>query len=316
MTAPDQFAQSLLWSAQPVLQLVLAVIMYLRKMHRSFPMFFTYTVAQIAFFLIVFPLEKIGPYSLYFYTYWATMFISVVLGFRVIHEVFLDVFRPYHTLRDLGTVLFRWAGLVMLMVAAVVAASTAGGAEDPLANGILILQRSMRVVQVGLVLFLLVFSRYLGTNWKQKSFGVALGFGGYAGVELSLVAMNWWQSNVHHQSLSAFVNIVAYDLAILVWTGYMLAPAAERANGDTSLQTRRWEESLTDIQHPATADSLIPMFEGIVDRALSRRPDNVTAMGDLLSTTDGVLKRQAAAAGGSGSRYQGPVLASQDRIKS
>ena len=66
-------------------------------------------------------------YTIFFYSYWATTAVSVVLGFKVIHEVFLDVFRPYHTLRDLGSVLFRWAGLVMLMVAGVVAASTQAG---------------------------------------------------------------------------------------------------------------------------------------------------------------------------------------------
>ena len=36
------------------------------------------------------------------------------------------------------------------------------------------------------------------------------------------------------------------------------------------LQPQRWEQSLTDIHHPLPADSLIPMFEGMVDRALSR----------------------------------------------
>jgi hypothetical protein len=38
--------------------------------------------------------------------------------------VFVDVFRAFHTLRDLGTVLFKWAGLVMLLVAGVVSVST------------------------------------------------------------------------------------------------------------------------------------------------------------------------------------------------
>ncbi len=36
------------------------------------------------------------------------------------------------------------------------------------------------------------------------------------------------------------------------------------------LQPQRWEQSLSDIHHPLPADSLIPMFEGMVDRALSR----------------------------------------------
>jgi hypothetical protein len=36
------------------------------------------------------------------------------------------------------------------------------------------------------------------------------------------------------------------------------------------LRPQRWEQSLNDIQHPVAPDSLIPMFEGMVDRALSR----------------------------------------------
>ena len=42
----------------------------------------------------------------------------------IIYEIFLDVFRPYHTLKDLGSVLFKWAALVMSLVAFVVAASS------------------------------------------------------------------------------------------------------------------------------------------------------------------------------------------------
>jgi hypothetical protein len=36
------------------------------------------------------------------------------------------------------------------------------------------------------------------------------------------------------------------------------------------LVSQRWEQSLTELQHPTHADSLIPMFEGMVDRAFSR----------------------------------------------
>ena len=308
MTDSAQIAQSVLWCAHPVLQTAVAAVMYWRKLHKTFPIFFAYIVAQIAIFAIVFPLEKGADYTVYFYAFWATNALSVVLGFRDIHEIFLDVFRPYHTLRDLGTVLFRWAGLVMLMVAMVVAASTSGTNDEPLANGIMTLQRSVRVVQVGLVLFLLVFSRYLGINWKQKSFGIALGFGGFAGVELALIAWNYWGANVHHQTLTTLINLSAYDVAFMVWIGYMYAPSPERISVASTAQTRRWEESLNEIQYPSNSDSLIPMFEGMVDRALSRTPDRVTGLSEVLAKTDGILSRGAAA---SSAHYQTSPLASQ-----
>lgn len=269
-----------LWFAHPALQASLVGIMLWRKLHRTFPVFFGYVAFQILVFALTFPLRGAPGarfYAAFFYVYWATTAISVILGFRVIHEVFLDVFRPYHTLRDLGSVLFKWAGLVMLMVAAVVAASAASGTGNPLETGIMTLERSVRVVQCGLILFLLVFSRYLGTNWRQKSFGIALGFGAFASVELSLVALN--ASTVFSQDLSSFINMTAYNLTIFIWTGYMLLKSPAREPATHMLRPQRWEEGLSAIQHPQSPDSLIPMFENMVDRALSRT-NGEPALGD------------------------------------
>jgi hypothetical protein len=207
----------------------------------------------------------------------------------VIHEVFLDVFRPYHTLRDLGSVLFKWAGLVMLMVAGVVAASVHGGDQSPLPAGILILERSVRVVQCGLVLFLLVFSRYLGTSWQQKSFGIALGFGFFAWVELSLVALG---SLFNSPRVTSLVNMVAYNVTILIWFGYTLAKSPARDQASQMLRPQRWEQSLNDLHNPVPADSLIPMFENMVDRALSKtNADGVPAQSEKIAVGENAPHR-------------------------
>ena len=268
MSPTANFAYYALWFAHPALQASLVAIMLLRNLHRTFPMFFGYFVFQLMVFALSFPLRGPRFYAVFFYAYWATTTISVILGFRVIHEIFLDVFRPYDTLRDLGSVLFKWAGLVMLMVAGVVAASAASGTGNPLETGIMTLERSVRVVQCGLILFLLVFSRYLGTNWRQKTFGIALGFGTFAGVELSLVALNG--SSFFNQVLSSFINMTAYNITIFIWMGYMLVKSPARVPATHMLRPQRWEEGLSAIQHPQSPDSLIPMFESMVDRALSR----------------------------------------------
>jgi hypothetical protein len=270
MSSTANLAYYTLWFAHPALQAALVGILLWRKLYRTFPIFFSYIAFQIAVFGVLFPLHSDRFYTIFYYTSWGTTAVSVILGFYVIHELFQDVFRPYHTLRDLGSVLFKWAALVMLLVAGVVAASTASATEEPLRTGIMTLQRSVRVVQCGLILFLLVFSRYLGTNWRQKSFGIALGFGGFASVELALVAINAATDNVFNQLLTNFVNMAAYDITILVWIGYMLANSPAREPATHMLRPQRWEDGLTAIQHPQSADSLIPMFESMVDRALSR----------------------------------------------
>jgi hypothetical protein len=202
-----------------------------------------------------------------------------VLGFMVIHEIFLDIFRPYHTLKDLGSVLFRWAALVMLLMACVVAASSPPSEQGPLVQAILTVQRCVRVVQCGLILFLLVFSKYLGVSWRQPSFGISLGFGVFAGAELAMLALN---TSGHASQITVnFVDLLSYNLAIATWSIYASLKSPARENRATLLMSQRWEQSLTDLQHPASADSLIPMFEGMVDRAFSRsgrysEPNQVT----------------------------------------
>ena len=256
-----------LWIAHPILQTAIAVAMFRYGRHRQFRYFFAYIVAQIATFAVVFPTYR---YNLAAWPYlsWLSTAVSVALGFKVIHEAFLDAFRPFHTLRDLGTVLFKWAGLVMLLVAGVVSVSTNSSDTAPWVQAILTAQRCVRIIQVGMVLFLIFFARYLGVSRRQYSFGIALGFGCFAMVELSLVA-SWVGDHLNNLSMG-LVNMAAYNCALLVWLTYTLAESPVREAPVNLLRPQRWEQSLTDIHHPLPADSLIPMFEGMVDRALSR----------------------------------------------
>jgi hypothetical protein len=275
-----------LWCAQPVLQSAVAVVLWRRKLHKLFPVFFTYVLAQIGIFALTFPLRSADNYEWFFYSYWAGAAVSALLSFRVIHEIFIDVFRPYHMLKDLGTVLFKWTGVVMLLVSVVVAFSNSAQ-SDPLVQAVTTLQRSVRMVQCGLILFLLLFSRFLGVSRKQQGFGIALGFGLFASVELILIALN--SGGLLDIARIGLLNTAMYDLAILVWLAYASVRSAARDGSTNHLQTQRWERSLADL-HTAGApgttapDSLIPMFEGMVERALSR------------SSHLGELDEQAAAA--------------------
>jgi hypothetical protein len=262
-----------IWFAHPVLQSATAAVMVWRKLYRKFPVFFAYLLSQVAVFALVFSAYRWGDYKEYFYGYWICSIISLVIGFKVIHEIFLDVFRPYHALKDLGSVIFKWAALVMLLVAVVVAAASAASAEGPWVESVLTVQRCVRVIQVGLILFLLVFSKYVGVSWRQYSFGVSLGFGSFALVELLVIALH--ASGRASQSTANLANTIAYNVSILVWLTYsaLKSPAREAVN--TLLTSQRWDHSLGDIQHPDAPESLIPVFENMVDRAFSRMDADV-----------------------------------------
>src|SRR5579863_7733386 len=161
-----------LWLAHPILEVGIAGVMLRCGLYRKFKFFFGYILTQLAIFAVIFP-AMWHNYSAAFYLYWSCLAVSAACGFGVIHEVFVDVFRSFHTLRDLGTVLFKWAGLVMLLVAVVVSVSTSSSEIEPWMQAIITSQRCVRIIQVGMVLFLLFFSHYVGVSRRQHSFGIA-----------------------------------------------------------------------------------------------------------------------------------------------
>jgi hypothetical protein len=288
-----------LWCAQPVLQSVVAAILWRRNLHKKFPVFFVFLVAQAVNFAVTFPLWVRGDYRSYFWLFWLGEAVNAVLGFKVIHEIFIDVFRPYHTLKDLGTLLFKWAGVVMLLVSVVVAFSNSFD-QSPLLHAITTMQRSVRIVQLGLILFMLLFSRFLGVSRKQISFGISLGFGLFAGVELLLMALN--SGGFVKQANLNLVNMVVHLLAIFVWIGYSLSRDAVREVAVNHLQTQRWEQGLADLQQTVPSDSLIPMFEGMVERAFSRSSNLESTEEDITLRNPGNLARVSSVAAGSKAR--------------
>ena len=258
-----------LWIMHPLLQMGIAAFMLRRGLLKQFKFFFAYILTQIVGFAILFPAFVWRSYAAVFYLYWASNAISVTCGFLVIHEVFVDIFKFFHTLRDLGSVLFKWAGLVMLLVAAVVSVSANSPHMSPWIQAIITSQRCVRIIQVGMVMFLLFFAQYVGVSRKQHSFGIALGFGTFAMIELILICS--WVGNHLGDPWMSIINMTAYNASLTMWLTYVAVKRPTRDVSRSLLQPQRWEQSLSDIHHhPVPADSLIPMFEGMVDRALSR----------------------------------------------
>src|SRR5579862_7150538 len=242
-----------LWILHPILQIGIGAFMLRRGLVRQFKFFFGYILTQLSIFAVVFPAYCWRSFSAAFYLYWACDALSIAFGFGVIHEVFVDVFRAFHTLRDLGTVLFKWAGLVMLLVAGVVSVSTNSSEIAPWMEAIVTSQRCVRIIQIGMVLFLLFFARYVGISRRQHSFGIALGFGSFAVIELILIC-SWVGKHLGDPATMSMLNMAAYNGSLLVWLGYVGLRSPARDASLSMLQPQRWEQSLTDIHHPLPAD--------------------------------------------------------------
>src|SRR5271166_5841159 len=238
-----------LWLASPICQIGVLVALFRRGFYKEYPYFFSYSVLQVL--STGWLLLAQHSVSLYFYGYWISFAIGIVISFAVLQEIFKEAFRPYEALRDLSIILFRWSALVLLLMGGMWAITTIhSDGREPMMTVILLAERSVRLMQCGLVFFLLLFSEYLGISRRHVLFGIALGFGLYASVNM-LVATG--MAHPGHTMLLRRINMAAYDVAALIWLCYtVLAPS--RSTVLAAVRTQEWNAALEDARVPAGAD--------------------------------------------------------------
>lgn len=263
-----------LWCTTPALMTVLAAAMYWRRLHKEFPYFFNYVVFQVLSFLIEFPLRN---WNNYFYIYWTMRALSIAVSFAVLLEIFKDAFRPYEALRDLSVILFRWCALVVLLVAGMWAISSWRGNQiDNVTNAIFVVDRSVRMMQCGLVLFMLLFSEYLGISRRNVLFGIAVGFGFFAAVNMLVMTALAHQHVLSTANLSR-ISGVAYILSTIIWLGYAILPATARVGLKQPAEaTHKWDRALDDARNPAPAVSLLDTMDQTVERLLYHRAEEAS----------------------------------------
>ncbi len=256
-----------LWVLGPVLQLLLIILMVRRKLRREFPLFFAYTLFQVLSFVLKFASYHRSQLD-YFFMYWVTSALSLVFGFAVIYEIFQHVFRPYDALRQLGGVLFRWAMIVLLLIAVVMAISgPQAGNANRIMTGILTMERSMRVTQCGMVLFLFLFSEFLGVSARHHIFGIAAGFGFFGAVDL--LAITLLTLGKPEPVTVSLIRSVAYNLTVLLWTWYMVRPEPARRPARYEV-AERWNFALAGVRHSDEKVAYISSLESTVERVLTR----------------------------------------------
>jgi hypothetical protein len=257
-----------LWFATPVLQSGLLVALYRRGLHRDYPFFFNYTILQVISEPVLAVLHQIS-YSAYYYGYWVNFCLSVMISFVVLQEVFKDAFRPYENLRDLSVILFRWSALVALLVGVMWAISASHNTDGGVVNDVMLLaDRSVRLMQCGLVFFLLLFHGYLGISPRSMVFGVSIGFGIFAAINM-LVVTGLSRQGILNEAALRRINSVAYMAAVGIWLGYslMAAPSRSKTKSGALLRTSDWDRGLEEAR-VAPFDSVLDSMDRTVERLL------------------------------------------------
>jgi hypothetical protein len=243
-----------LWIAPHLLQIGIAGVMFRRQVIRLFPWFFAYTCFEVAEFCLLFSAEvfDVGSKIPYRSMYAVTALVSTVLRFGVILEILRQLTSSYVVLARVLKPVFRWM-TVALLIAALGLAVYAGGNHASHSWFVMnMLDRTVLFLQTGLLLGLFLFSRYLTLSWRNQVFGIALGLGIYAIVDLITAAISA-QAGYWHAELLDYISMTAYHCSALVWIFYLLrrepVRAADVHNLPVQHEVEAWNEELDRLLH-------------------------------------------------------------------
>lgn len=218
-----------LWITPPVLLGVLAVVLCKRRLHCGFPVFFAYVLYEIARFGSLFALSSVlgvtsEPYA---YAFSVALLLDIALRFGVIDEVSKDLFRGSRLLKVAVRRLLQSVAGLLLVGGALLAVYAPGNNSVRWHAGISVVNRGAAMVQCGLLICLLLFSRFLGLSWRRPAFGIALGLGILTSVDLATSAIRVEFTSDGTRDFLNLLIAVASLVCVSIWIGYLRAPELE-----------------------------------------------------------------------------------------
>jgi len=280
---------TLLQSAANFMPLILGVafgslllIMWRRNMASELPFFFRYVGLYAVGLITLFILCQIEPpvSQYHYYMYWLFSFATTIMTFFVLYEVFVRLLKPYSGVIDLARMLFKWAGCFLLLVAIMAAFATSGSQQDKLTAAMNTLDRSLLVMECGLLMLLVMFEKRLGISWRSYSMVITLGLGICAAVNLTISHLIT-QFQGYEFPLELFGGSVLFT-CIGYWAVLLRLPEPGRRtvlDSPSRLIVQRWNEVLSSTPLTvggkqlalAEVDSFIPGVEKTVERIMARK---------------------------------------------
>jgi hypothetical protein len=171
-------------------------------------------------------IERHLAYQIYFYVYWLSFALEAVLSLLVIYSIFKLAMAPLKGLQTLGMLVFRWVAAISVAVAIGVAVTPHQSGIHFMTAMITQLQQTSSILTLCLLLFVCFAIRPMGLSFRSRIFGVSLGLGFLA--TINLVNSAWIAHNPSMYSLFSLINVVAVSLTLITWSAYFAFPEPKR----------------------------------------------------------------------------------------
>lgn len=214
-----------LWAAPNVLVLVVAAIFYCRSLHHQLPVFLVFAVVQGSTGLALYIADLMPSVSgaLWWKMTWVRLMIEVIVKFVLIGELFFGVFQSYPSISKLGRTMIRGVGAALVLAATLLSTLPRPETVPGLLWGGRLLELADFITECGLLVFIFWFAAYFRLDWARLPFGIALGLGITASVELGTWAfLASLPLSLQLRNRVNLLNMIAYNVTVLIWLYYVL----------------------------------------------------------------------------------------------
>ena len=229
------------------LQALLVIVLLVKRSWSKFPFFFAYSTFNFLAAVILYALRDFR--APYFYTYWIFEGIGLLLGFGTVYEIFRKLLFPYPVLKRVANCIFPVATTLFILLATVVIYAQSSSESNRLMAASLVTEEAIRIIELGMLMFLFrMFVSAFGLHWRQSLFGITLGLGLFTAVELAGVTLRT-HLGVGAANAFGFARLIAIDMSLLVWVGYLLTPerAASNAEVPKRAQLEQWNQAVMEL---------------------------------------------------------------------
>ncbi|HET9281366.1 MAG TPA: hypothetical protein VFR24_05335 [Candidatus Angelobacter sp.] len=196
-----------------VLEITLAILLFRRGVRHHFRLFFSFALfTALATGLKLF---AVSNYRSYFYVYWTTEAILLLLGLAALHEVFYWVYEGFYRLLWFQFVYYGAVALVLLVTIRNAIVNPPIQAH-PVIGLILDVGTVVNFIQLAIVAVFSALLKPLFVPFRRYPFGIVAGFGISAvGTLVGYLALSIFGTKV--QSFTQNASAVAYILALGLW---------------------------------------------------------------------------------------------------
>jgi hypothetical protein len=281
-------AMSLMGLAEFLLSAVLGFLFWRKGLHRQFPAMGSYLALRVASSPVLAALTHFSAGTwdtafgkVYFLLFWGVYVANAVILFFVCSEIFRSALLAFSGLQRVGTIIFRWAALVSLIVSlSTVSFGKLGLSSIPVFSVALV--RSVSVLELCLLAFLCISMNALYLTVRDIAFGIAFGFGLLCANDFVLVAISQRVPALIAPLQFVYEGVIL--LGLCVWVAYcvMPEPAPRLVLRPANSTLYRWNEiasalgrSGAPVAQPVPQGSFfLTDVERVVESVLARNVKN------------------------------------------